>query len=297
MIRPEQLEELRQQIAKDEQLVAELRLRRFVGSGEAYSKAKGRIALAQDVLTDLTAQYEVEQKAIADRPNVEKAEAKYLDGAARALGKADARLKTALEAAQAALSEVVDATKDRGALIEQTAKEMATRGLTLHAEDGAPAYDTGTSSRLGGEVVRIRRQWWKPLAPLDLLDWLQHRVQAARMPGYYAAPFCGTCHQVEGRDDFAVSDVAAPAHVKPPELPRVERASMPQALTFIHSVSEAERQIDKEELQWTTVMARVEDGEAVWERMAPTDQMKERAAYRKKQLRDSIAAGRIIVGH
>lgn len=294
MIRPEQLEELRQQIAKDEQLVADLRLKRFVGAGEAYSAAKGRIALAQDVLADLTAQHEAEQAVIANRPNVEKAEAKYLDGAARTLGKADDRVRAALEAAQSALRDLVDATNDRRTLMDVTAQEMGARGLTLRDGDGASVHETGTEQQLNGSVVRIRSKWWTQLAPLDLVDWVQHRVIAARMPDA-RMPHCFTCKGVGDRTDGITEGVAEVPAVSTPKLPPARPGPvMMGAPVYINSVSDHERKIDEQELQWTSMPVKGDDGETVWRRVPPTDAMKERAAQRKQLLHDGVASGNII---
>lgn len=293
MISKKQLDELQEQIDKDEKLIAELRLKRFIGAGETYSAAKGRIALAQDVLDDLTAQYEAEQAVIGNRPNVEKAEAKYLDGAARALVKADDRIRAALEAAQKSLMEVIEATKDRAALVDETAAQMAARGFTLRDDVDEQPHETGAERQLSGTVVRIRGRWWAPLAPLALVDWLQHRVIAARMPNVIM-PFCLSCRNLEERSDNitdGVPDVPAVPVAPPPVRPARVRLGAP---VYIYSADEAERRIDEDELQWTSMPVRGEDGKTEWKRVPPTDQAKERAATRKKVLHDGIKDGIVI---
>lgn len=293
MIAKEQLEELQAQIAKDEKLIAELRLKRFVGAGATYSEAKGRIALSRDVLEDLTAQYDAEQTALASRPAKEKAEAKYLDGAARALGKADDRVRAALEAAQTALVEVVEATQARAALVDETAAEMATRGFLLRDEPGAEPHETGTERGLHGPAVRIRGQWWAPLSPLALVDWLQHRVIAARMPRV-TIPFCFSCRTLEARTDGVVDTVTALPAVQPPAPPSTPQRPFTGAVSYISSVSEWERRIDDEELRWTTTAVQGEGGDLEWQRKPPSDEAKRRAAHRKQLLHEGLKDGRVV---
>ncbi|MFE0844913.1 hypothetical protein [Streptomyces rochei] len=296
MIREEQLQELRDQIAKDEAVVAELRLKRFVGAGATYAAAKGRIELATDALADLTAQYEAEQATLADRPNREKAEAKFLDGAARALGKADDRITAALDAAQTALVELMDAVQARGSLVEETHAQMAARGFQLRDGDGMPAHDTGTEQRLDGPLVSIRGRRWTPLRPLPLVDWLTHRVTDARLPSM-APGWCGTCRSVENREDSVTHGVkAAPAVPRPKPVAPLRGGPVFQAPVYLReSVDYYERKIDEEELQSMTEWYTDGEGRVRARSVGPTTAMKDAAKHRKQLLHDGIKAGHIHV--
>ncbi|MCM1939482.1 hypothetical protein NC239_14785 [Streptomyces sp. G3] len=296
MISEEQLQELRDQIAKDEGVVATLRMKRFVGAGAEYAAAKGRIELATDALADLTAQYDAEQAALADRPNREKAEAKFLDGAARALGKADDRITAALDAAQAALVELVDAVQARSTLVQETHSQMAARGFQLRDGDGMPAHQTGTEQRLDGPVVSLRGRRWTPLQPLPLLDWLKHRVMAARMPGTEPG-WCGTCRNVEGRDDSITDRVKDAPAVPRPEPVRVRTGVLPGAIAYISDVAHYERKIEEEELQRMSELFTDENGQVRSRSVPPTDEQRAAAAHRKKLLHDGIKAGTIVARH
>lgn len=168
--------------------------------GAVLAAAQGRLEIATGRLARLREQFAAEREAIAARPGVEKAAAKYVEQASADLRKSRALVVGLANTAQDALEALNKAAEDHDALVRQTAGELAAKGLTL--VEGAD-FQTG-GSRDGG--VRLRGQWWLPLNSVQLVSWVGARVGQALAGGLVRV----FGHPMERRGDGLLSDVATP---------------------------------------------------------------------------------------
>lgn len=291
MATPQDIARVAAELEAAENTVHTLRRKRFISpeAGAAYAAAKGRIELATAELERLNDEWEAEQQALADRPDLEKAAAKEVTAAQKQLEASRQALTDAAGRAQQALVEVGTAAEAHNALIAQHAAALAVRGLRLEE-----SHDHQTGG--GRQGARVRGAWWLPVDASTLLVWVMHRAAAAVLPDRHH--LVGSLKYAHGRHQFDVRADRPLAGV--PDLPK--RPVAPPALrpegvdmrppVYIHSVGEAEEQI-RRQLTGYTQRKTAPDGTQYMDRADAPDSVKESVRLQIEKLHADVKSGRI----
>lgn len=190
---------------------------------------------AQAELADLEARF-AEQREAAERPAREVEAAPLIGQAGKALKASAGRVRAAVEAAQAALVELLDAAAGHDALAAACARDLMERRLTL---DAGHEHQTGGKLRSsfggGSAVVRLNGAWHMGVAPADVLAWAVGQVEAARLGR--PRPFASRV--LDGRADALLAGVAPVPVV---EVPRLQiRTARPESAPVARRVRRAAR--------------------------------------------------------
>ncbi|MFD5506993.1 hypothetical protein ACFWIB_04350 [Streptomyces sp. NPDC127051] len=279
------------ELEEAEATAEKLRRKRFIslGAGAAYSAAKGRIELATQELERLNAEWEAEQQALADRPDVEKAAAKAIAAAQKELEASRKAMAEATARAQQALVELGEAANSHNALIARHSAALAVRGLRL--ED---AHDHQTGGGMKG--LRVRGAWWLPVEAPTLLVWVVHRAAAAVLPPRHrfteSLKYAYGRYQLDTRGDRPLAGVPAlPARPAAPPALRPEVVDM-RPPVYIHSVGELEEEI-RRQLTGFTQAKTAPDGTQYMDRADAPDHIKQQVQHQLEQLHADVKAGRI----
>ncbi|MFF1413367.1 hypothetical protein ACFVX6_26930 [Streptomyces sp. NPDC058289] len=271
--------------------VEKMRAKRFFSfeAGGAYSAAKLRIELAEEELAELTAEWEAEQEALANRPGVEKSVAKDIDAAEKQLEASRKKLTEAATRAQQALVDVGLAAEAHNALIAQQSAALAVRGLRFEDK-----HDHQTGANQAG--VRIRGAWWLPVDSSTLLVWVMHRAATAFLPSRHrlieALKYGYGRHLLDRRGDRPLAGV--------PDLPqRVHvRGLRPEPVdlrgpSYIKSRQVAEEQIRRQLTGYTRPILG-DDGLLYAEACEAPEGVKQVVEQEIQTLRENIKSGRIV---
>ncbi|MEU6785911.1 hypothetical protein ABZ912_42550 [Nonomuraea angiospora] len=170
---------------------------------------------AQTELDRLTAQADLEREE-AERPGREKDAAPVVKQAVKDLAASGERVRRAVEAAQTALVELLDAGRDHDTLVAHLAADLAGRGLKL--DDGADRQTGGKVQRSldggGSGAVRLAGAWHLGVDPIGVLAWTVARVETART----GRPFPVGFRPYHGRADGLLAGIAAVPAVDVPRL-------------------------------------------------------------------------------
>ncbi|MFI1394088.1 hypothetical protein [Streptomyces sp. NPDC020681] len=274
MITQEDIARVALELEQAEDTVTKLRLKRYITSaaGASYAAAKGRIELVRGELERLNVQYEAEQQALADRPDVEKAAAKEIGAAKKELEASHDALATAASTAQQALLDLYGAAEAHNALIARHSAALTVRGLAV--EEGRD-HQTGG----GRDGLRIRGVWWVPVQSVALLTWVTDQVAAVCWPRGTGMRSATGRHALERRSDGLLGKVAklpAPA----PAEPRPKRAKALGAPVYFRNRHEAEEAASSELRDWG--------------RDVPAN-VRASVERRLRQLEEDIASGQVIL--
>lgn len=161
------------------------------------------------------------EQAAASREELEKAAAKEIGAAGRALKAAREELEAAAEVAQRALVDLMRRAEAYDVVVDRHADVLAGRGLDLNGESGG-------GRPLSGPAVKVRGQVYQPAGSAAVLASVAYRVAEARLPypNYLVGVLQYSVGRVvpEDRVDGLLAGLSAPERVEFPEVPRLVSA-------------------------------------------------------------------------
>lgn len=151
-----------------------------------------RVRAAQARVAELRARAERRHVAVDAHEAAERAEAKRITAAGKALAESRDQLAAASRAAVEALGALWDAGRDHDALVAQTAAELRAAGLPLRYQDGDVVEDFTTGGGTDGAVV-LKGQRWTRLSS----TWLVRRAAFGALRSRIGDEAAGTTYSDE----------------------------------------------------------------------------------------------------